>query len=170
MKMSKLVAAVIVITFTAFAACKGRKSDTEIQAAVAEKIGTIPGVMADTKDGVVTLSGVVAEDSLRTSAETMTKSTDGVTSVVNSITVSSLPTPAPQSPVDTTAVAISPDTSLKSGVETIIKDFPGANATVQDGVITITGTLAAGKWKTLKMSLDALKPKKVDASGLQVKS
>jgi hypothetical protein len=40
---------------------------------------------------------------------------------------------------------------------------------VKDGVITITGEQKADRWKKLKMALDALKPKKVDASGLKVK-
>jgi len=41
-------------------------------------------------------------------------------------------------------------------------------ATVNDGVIAISGELKAPDWKRLKMSLDGLKPKKVDASGLKI--
>jgi hypothetical protein len=50
-----------------------------------------------------------------------------------------------------------------------MKDYPGVTATVKDGVITVTGESTAAKWKMLKMALDALHPKKVDASGLKVK-
>jgi hypothetical protein len=73
------------------------------------------------------------------------------------------PAPAP-APVQT-----APTDSLTTGVNTIMKDYPGVTATVKDGVITVTGESTAAKWKMLKMALDALHPKKVDASGLKVK-
>ena len=48
------------------------------------------------------------------------------------------------------------------------KDFPGVTATVKDGVISVNGELKSADWKRLKMSLDGLKPKRVDASGLKI--
>lgn len=167
MKMNKIVAALLVIAISVTTACKGKKSDTDIQAAVSEKINAIPGVMAETKDGVVTLSGTVEADSLKTSAEDLTKSTDGVQSVTNNIAVAA-PVPAPPV-VDTTHVTVSPDDQLKISLATVLKDYPGVEATVQDGVVTVTGKTTAAKWKILKMALDALNPKKVDAAGLTVK-
>ncbi|WP_159445045.1 BON domain-containing protein [Filimonas lacunae] len=166
--MNKLAAIVGLMAFSVLTACKGTKSDAEIQAAVAEKIGPIPGVMADTKDGVVTLSGSVPEDSLRTSAETLTKSTEGVVSVVNSITIAPV-APVLPPPADTTALSTSTDTQIKSSVDMLIKEYPGTKASVKDGVITVTGELSAAKWTTLKTALDALKPISIDASGLTVK-
>lgn len=169
MKMNKIVAALLIAAVSLTTACKG-KSDTDIQAAVSEKINGIPGVMAETKEGVVTLSGTVEADSLKTSAEDLTKSTDGVKSVTNNIMVAAPMPPAPVPvPADTTSVTVSPDDQLKTGVTAVIKDYPGVQATVQDGVVTVTGTTTAPKWKMLKMALDALNPKKVDAAGLTVK-
>lgn len=167
MKMNKIVAALLFAAISVTTACKG-KSDADIQAAVSEKINGIPGVMAETKDGVVTLSGTVEADSLKTSAEDLTKSTDGVKSVTNNVMVAAPMPPAPV-PVDTTSVTISPDDQLKTGVNTIIKDYPGIKATVKDGTVTVTGETTAAKWKMLKMALDALNPKKVDAANLTVK-
>ncbi|MDR6341476.1 phosphotransferase system IIB component [Filimonas zeae] len=171
MKRNRVAAFLMFAAMSYVIACKG-KSDTDIQAAVAEKVNAIPGVMSETKDGVVTLSGTVTADSLKTQAEELTKSTDGVKGVTNTIVVAAPPivTPAPPAPtLDTTRVTVSTDDQLKVGVNTVIKDYPGVSATVKDGVVTVKGETTASKWKLLKQSLDALTPKQVDASGLTVK-
>jgi hypothetical protein len=41
------------------------------------------------------------------------------------------------------------------------KDFPDVNATVDNGVITLTGSIERSRYPTLKQSLDALRPKQV---------
>jgi hypothetical protein len=58
-------------------------------------------------------------------------------------------------------VEISADDELRRGVADATKDFPGVTATVEDGVITLTGTMEKSRYPTLKQSLDALRPKKV---------
>jgi hyperosmotically inducible periplasmic protein len=163
MKLKQISTLVIAFGMTFLFACKGGKNDATVQASVTEKLSTVPGVTAETKDGVVTLSGSVADEGTKSAAEDLAKSTEGVKSVTNNIMVSAAPAAAEPAPV------ISGDDALKNGVETATKDFPGVTATVNDGVITVTGEITAAKWKTLKMSLDALNPKKVDASGLKVK-
>ena len=65
-------------------------------------------------------------------------------------------------------VAITPDDPLTAGVRDATKDFPTVTATVNDGVIAVSGELKADDWKKLKMALDGLKPKKVDAAGLKI--
>lgn len=171
MKRNRVAAAVLFAAISIATACKG-KSDTDIQAAVSEKVGAIPGVLSETKDGVVTLSGTVTADSLKTQAEELTKGTDGVKGVTNTIVVAAPPvvTPTPPTPaIDSTQVTVSSDDQLKTGVNTVIKDYPGVSASVKDGVVTVTGETTASKWKLLKQTLDALKPKQVNASGLTVK-
>jgi hyperosmotically inducible protein len=49
------------------------------------------------------------------------------------------------------------------------KDFPSVQASVNDGVITVTGELEQARIVVLKQALDALNPKKVDMSAIQVK-
>ena len=68
-------------------------------------------------------------------------------------------------------IAVAPATTspLEQGVVDATKDFPGIKATVADSVITVTGEIAQSKVKTLKQSLDALNPKKVDMSQVKVK-
>ncbi|MBB1284208.1 hypothetical protein HRH25_07480 [Flavisolibacter sp. BT320] len=64
--------------------------------------------------------------------------------------------PAPTAPVE-----ISGDAELRRGVEDATKDYPGVEATVQDGVITLSGTIEKDRYLNLKQALDALRPKQV---------
>lgn len=168
MSIKQLSTAILCMAFAAMVACKAKPTDTQIQAKVSEQLSAMPEVTADVKDGVVTLAGNVADDATKASAEATVKSTEGVKSVVNNITVT--PAAPPQPPAaDTNAMANPADDALRTGVANISKDFPGADVKVDAGVITVTGELSAPKWKTLKQALDALHPKRVDASGLKVK-
>lgn len=168
MRNKQLSTILLCMVFAAMIACKGKNSDTQIQAKVSEQLSTMPEVTSDVKDGVVTLAGNVADDATKASAEAMVKSTEGVKSVVNNIMVTPAAPPPPPA-TDTTAIVNTADEALRTGVTNISKDFPGADIKVDAGVITVTGELTAAKWKTLKQALDALNPKKVDASGLTVK-
>src|ERR671912_2713083 len=61
----------------------------------------------------------------------------------------------------TAPVEISSDENLRKGVTDATKDFPGVNADVSNGVITLTGEIEKDRYITLKQSLDALQPKQV---------
>lgn len=147
------------VLFMAFSITSCKPKDEDIQKGVTEAVKAVSGVSAEVKDGVVTLTGAVADDAAKAAAETAAKAVKGVKSVTNSLTV----TPPPSAPV------VNADDVLTKAVADAVKDFPSVKAAVKDGVVTVTGELNALKWKTLKMALDALKPKKVDATGLKVK-
>jgi hyperosmotically inducible protein len=133
--------------------------DADIDKQVTENIqSSAPGANVDVADGVVTLSGTVADESERAAAETAAKGTKGVKSVVNNLTVATPP-----------VVTASPDDLLRNGVTDAIKDFPTAQATVLDGEITVAGELTSAQWRRLKESLDALAPKKVTTTDLKIK-
>jgi len=161
MKLKLLSTLILSMGILFMVSCKGKPKDADIQAAVTTALQSTPGVSADVKDGVVTLSGAVATEADKDAAAAAAKVTQGVKSVVNNVTVT--PPPPPPAP------EVTADDALKTSVAAIVKDFPGIQADVKDGVITITGEQKADRWKKLKMALDALKPKKVDASGLKVK-
>ncbi|WP_145665715.1 BON domain-containing protein [Chitinophaga polysaccharea] len=163
MKMKHLTSLALAAGLMFMISCKSKPKDADIKAAVVAALQSSPGVSADVKDGVVTLTGTVASEADKDAAENTAKVTAGVKSVVDNITVTPPPPPPPAAPVATA------DDALKTSVADIVKDFPGITADVKDGVITITGEAKADRWKKLKMALDALKPKKVDASGLKVK-
>jgi hypothetical protein len=59
-------------------------------------------------------------------------------------------------------VVISSDDSLQTGVRDATKDFPGVQATVSNGEVTLTGTIDRDKLPTLMQSIHSLKPKKVN--------
>ena len=63
---------------------------------------------------------------------------------------------------------VTADDPLAIAVKDAIKDFPGISATVKDGIISVVGELSANNWKRVKMALDGLNPKKVDAAGLKI--
>lgn len=161
MKLKLLSTLILSMGILFMVSCKSKPKDADIQAAITTALQSTPGVSADVKDGVVTLSGAVATPADKDAAEAAAKVTQGVKSVVNNVTVT--PPPPPPAP------EVTADDALKTSVAAIVKDFPGIQADVKDGVITITGEQKADRWKKLKMALDALKPKKVDASGLKVK-
>ena len=61
-----------------------------------------------------------------------------------------------------TTVVISADDSLKRMITDATKDFPGVTASVDQGVITLTGTINRDRLPKLMMALNALHPKKIN--------
>lgn len=164
--MKKLL---LITTIAAFAlsmdSCKSKPKDEDVRTAAMSALATNPdlnGVMVDVKDGVATLSGEVKDGTAQSAAASTVSSVKGVRSVVNNTSVA--PPPAPVAPP-----VISPDDPLTKGVADALKDYPTVKATVQDGVISVTGETTAANWRKIKMALDGLRPKRVDASGLTVK-
>lgn len=140
--------------------CKPKIKDADIEAKIQSTTG-LSGFVTTVKDGVVTVSGAAADDAQKAAAETAIKAIEGVKNVVNNITIAPPPAPAP--------VAISGDDQLNKGITDALKDFPTVKATAKDSVIVVTGESSAANWKKIKMALDGLKPKKVDATGLKIK-
>ena len=64
-------------------------------------------------------------------------------------------------PTTTAPVVVNEDEELRRGVKDATKDFPDVNATVENGVITLNGSIEKSRYMTLKQSLDALRPKQV---------
>lgn len=81
------------------------------------------------------------------------KGKDKTTETTTTTTTNNTPATAP--------VVVSPDDALRTGVTDATKDFPGVSASVNNGVITLTGEIEKDKYPTLKQSLDALRPKQV---------
>lgn len=75
----------------------------------------------------------------------------------NNIDTSSMAAPAPVAPV-----VVAPDTALQSGVRDATKDYPSVKADVNNGEITLTGEIKRSKLADLMMTLNSLKPKKIN--------
>ncbi len=161
MKILRLLPALVLLATLAFTGCKPK--DADIKASVEKSLKETPatsGVMVMVNEGVATLSGEVPDEAAKTAMDAKVKAVKGVKSVQDNTT---LPAP-PAAPVQITA-----DDPLSNAVRDATKDFSEVNASVSDGVISVTGAITAARWKTLKMALDGLRPRRVDASGLKIK-
>lgn len=159
MNLKQAFSILVVSSFIAFGAvsCKSKVSDTDLKAQVESVVSSNPNVTVDVKDGVVTLSGIVNTEEERQALEASAKTTKGIKSVVNNITV--------QPPIEINT----DDADLSAKVIDATKDFPTVSVSVKDGIITVTGSVEQARVQVLKQSLDALNPKKVDMSALTVK-
>lgn len=138
-----------------FYACK--PSDAKLQKEVNDKLATAaPGVIAEVKGGVATLSGEVMDDAAKTTAEDAAKSVKGVKSVVNNVMLTPPPPPPP--------VAINPDDILKSSVDSSLNaaGITGVTATIANGEVTLTGTIKKADLRKVMQAANEAKPKKVN--------
>src|SRR5262245_31356286 len=141
MKIARFSASLLVVAMLFFTACK--PGDEKIHQGVVEVLKANPGVLAEVKGGVVTLTGEVADEAAKSAAEALVKSVKGVTSVVNNVSLK----PAISDAI--TSAAISSDELLSKAVKDALKDFPGITAAVKEGVIAVSGKISAEKWKVL---------------------
>ena len=63
---------------------------------------------------------------------------------------------------DTSNTTTAPETVSESQLRDATKDFPGVNATVSNGEVTLTGTIERDRLPRLMQSVQALNPKKVN--------
>ena len=124
--------------------CNSKTSDADVKTAVDKAIAANAGpstVSTSVNDGVVTLSGEVKDEATKTAAETAARGVNGVKSVTNNLSV----TPPPAT------VVITADDPLKASVDNTIKAYPGVSASIQDGVVTLTGEIKRADLQKLMM-------------------
>lgn len=141
-----------------FYACQ--PSDSTIQQGVNEKLAGTPGITADVKSGVVSLSGEVSDDAAKTSAEESVKSVSGVKSVSNNIMVQA-PVPAPTPPA---AATLSPDDMLKNSLDSAYKTdgYSEVTVAVANGEVTLEGNAKKADVKKIVMIAQDAKATKVN--------
>ena len=155
MKITKFLFAAFLSSSVLLFSCGPKDSD--IQAKITEQFAASPDLMgasATVDNGVATLTGEVKDDAAKTKAETSAKDIKGVKSVVNNLTVMPPPPPPP--------VTVNPDSELTQGVTDATKDFPTVTATVNNGEITLTGSIKRADLTKLMQSLNTLKPSKIN--------
>ncbi|MGD9562990.1 MAG: BON domain-containing protein [Pyrinomonadaceae bacterium] len=137
MKIKALTILTIAIAIVA-AACG--KSDADLQKAVQDKLTAdkVTGVTVAVKDGVATLTGEVADVTVRSKAEASAKSVEGIKSVTNSLTTKPLPVATPAAPDPALTGKITEDLK-KAGCT-------GASVAVSSGKVTVTGEVPAAKY------------------------
>lgn len=146
-----MLAMVLAVTVL-FTACK--PNDAAIAESVKAKVSAVAqGLGVDVKNGVVTLTGQVADDATKTAVESALKGLKGVKSVVNSLTV-----PPPPPPV-----VINPDDTLRSAIQAAFdgKGIKGITSAVSNGEVTLTGDVKKADLAKVMQAANEAKPKKV---------
>lgn len=116
------------------------KKDADVQKAAQDKLAAdnVVGATVTVKDGVATLSGQVADITVKNKAEASVKAVEGVKSVNNTITLRpvAVATPAPADPM------------LQGTIDQNLKKAGCTGATVETiaGKVTIKGTVPSAKY------------------------
>lgn len=136
-------------------ACKKGPDDAALTTAVKSKLAqdspaTAAAINVATTDGVVTLTGSVDSDAIKTKAEQLARSVEGVKSVTNNLTVKP-------------PLVFSPDAKLKN---TIVANLMAAGLTgieveVVNGEVTLKGNVARPKLQAAMKAANDAKPRKV---------
>lgn len=118
------------------------KSDADLAKAVNDKLAAdkITGVTATVKDGVASLTGEVADITVKTKAEASAKTVEGIKSV-DGANLKTKPLPV--------ATPAAPDPALTGKITENLKKAgcTGANVTVVNGVVTVLGEVPAAKYQ-----------------------
>lgn len=145
---TKYLALITITAALLLSACG--KSDADLQKAASDRLTAdkVTGVTVAVKDGVATLTGEVADATVKSKAEASVKAVEGIKSVNNSITTKPLPTPPPAAP----------DPMLQGKAEEALKKAGCTGATVAtvNGKITITGSVPEAKYTTCMQAISGL--------------
>lgn len=150
----QLSAALFFSASLGFTACKSGPKDSDIQDKFNAKMTENPQlrtVTATVKEGVITLTGPCPDEECRTSAEQAAREIEGVKNVVNNISVS-----------QTAPVVVADDATLQKAVEEIVDDYDDVEAQVQNGEVTLRGSVERTKLQQLMMDLNAANAKKIN--------
>jgi len=154
MKIVKLIPVLMLLAAVSFTGCKPK--DADIKASIEKTLKESPAtssVMVMVDEGVATLSGEVSDEMAKAGLSSKVQAVKGVKTVQDNTTL----------PVAAAApVAITADDPLSNSVKDATKDFPTVMASVSGGVITLTGELKKDQMQKLMMSLNSLKPKKIE--------
>lgn len=135
-------------------ACK-KVSDADLQKAAQTILAENPDaaeVAVAVSDRIATLTGTVKDDATKAAVETALAAVKELKSIDNKLEV--IP-PVPE--VDYEAL----DAAINAGLADALKDHKGIAATVDKGIITITGEIKKANLPTLMEKLNALNPERV---------
>jgi hyperosmotically inducible periplasmic protein len=151
MKLSFIaIVAALVISVTG---CESRTAtDATVNTAVKNRLASDPTTSAtrinvDTSNGVVTLSGAVPTAAEKLEAERIARNTQGVTQVVNNVSVEGGGAPGttgtPGMGGETGAGGAASDATILTGIKSQLaaNGITGANVNVKNGDVTITGAV-----------------------------
>lgn len=154
MKVLRLLSMATLIIALGIGATSCKKvNDADLQTAAQTALAANPdlaGVLVSVEKQVATLNGTVIDDAAKANAESIVAGVKDIKSVINNLEV--LP-PAP----DYTEL----DATINAALVDALKDHKTVTATVQDGVITVTGEARQKDVQTIMEKLNALNPVQV---------
>lgn len=128
-------------------------SDENISKEVTTSLASSGGSIAsNVNKGVVTLSGTCPDEPCKVNSESAVRNVKGVKEVVNNITVTP---PAPE-------ITINPDDALNTALNSVVSSYKNVKATVEDGVVTLTGEIKRSELAELMQKVTATNPKKIE--------
>jgi hyperosmotically inducible periplasmic protein len=149
MKFTKVLLAVIISATLGFVSCSPK--DADIQAAIDAKIKATPemaGAMAEVKDGVATISGMVKDDACKAMCAKEIAGIKGVKSVVDNCTVTPPPPPPPAPASLTTTLDGATQQKVKDG----LKDIKGVTVEFTGDKAVLSGAVSkADRMKIMQM-------------------
>lgn len=107
-------------------------------------------------NGKSILMGVMVLAGLQFTQCKSKKSTDNSTTTTTTMDTSTTAV-TPETPVQ-----VSPDETLNTSIKDATKDYPGVNAMVSNGEVTLTGNITRDKLPNLMQAVNALHPKKIN--------
>ena len=138
-----------------FAACG--KSDADLQKAATDKLANdkVAGATVAVKDGIATLTGEVADITVKTKAESSVKSVEGIKSVNNNLSLKP-PPPAP--------APVGDDKMMEGTISENLKKagISGVTVTVVGGEVTLSGDVSKDNLAKAMQAANAANPKKVN--------
>lgn len=152
---------ILTLAVALFLGACGGKSDTDLQKAASDKLTAekVAGVTVAVKDGVATLSGEVADITVKNKAAGVVKGVEGIKSVDDKTTTK--PLPPPQSPAGEPAQT---DPMAKGIIEEALKKMgiSGVTVAVKDGEVTLTGNVAKDRLAEVMKAAQEADVKKVN--------
>lgn len=148
--LQRCLAVVVSVLILGTISCNKKPKDAAIQASIESVLSAdadMANMMVTVKDGVATLSGECKDEACKAKCEAAVAKVEGVKSVVNNCTVAP---PAPVVPPVSDA--------LSQAVADAVKDFPGVQTSLTDGVLTLTGEIKRADLQKLMQALNALRP------------
>lgn len=153
MKKIVLIITCMLLTGMVFQSCKqnDQKINSEVEKVLKERY---PAITSSTKDGVVTLMGMVDSEQEKVAAGESARSVSHVKDVMNNIQVRE---PEPAAPV------INPDQTIKNDITSKLETggYKDVKVEVTNGEVILSGDLKRSDLKKVMQIANESKPKKV---------
>ena len=148
MKFKKLSLLLFLFIAVGFTSCKSHDDkDAQIKQDI-EKI-LVPGVSVEVDRGVAKINGKFENEETHMKVLAAARIVPNVKNVLDNAITQAAPT-------------VTPDTMLQQKVDQVLTEYPLVTATINDGMVTLNGTIARAELPMLMQKINEAQPKKVE--------